>query len=193
MNGKAGRPPMDIPESLIRYAMENTVSNRDAANFLNMGYKTYKKYAKLYIDSPSGKSLFELHKPQDFRGIPKKKYSLRGNVQKYLPADILAGKCPHLEPNYVLDRLLSWGTHPAMCEHCGYSERRIDGKVPLRLDYHDGDRTNHRADNIRILCYNCKFILAGEWRVGRKPRSSWYKKDRVTPADLNWNDLTIPE
>lgn len=193
MSKRKGRSKLDLPESLIRYAMENSSSNREAADFLHVSIKSYKKYAKLYIDGATGLSLYDMHIPKDLKGIPKKKWAIRNkNTLRYMPDDILLGKYPHLDPFYVLDRLLNYGSYPPICSHCGYNERRIDGKVPLRLDYLDGDRTNHRAENIRILCYNCSFILAGEWR-SFKVRTSWYKQDRITPADLEHTKLKIPK
>jgi len=36
-----------------------------------------------------------------------------------------------------------------------------DGKVPLVLDFKDGDRKNHKYDNLRMLCFNCSFLLNG--------------------------------
>ena len=44
------------------------------------------------------------------------------------------------------------------CEQCGYGERRItDGKIPLLLNFEDGNKTNHNIENLKILCYNCTF------------------------------------
>jgi dihydroorotase-like cyclic amidohydrolase len=41
-------------------------------------------------------------------------------------------------------------------------EKRItDGKVPLVLDFTDGNRCNHKYDNLRMLCFNCSFLLNG--------------------------------
>ena len=64
-----GRPPMNISESEIRYAMENTKSCASAARFLKVSYESFRKYAKLYIDSESGKSLFELHTKKNPKSI----------------------------------------------------------------------------------------------------------------------------
>ena len=185
------RPSLNLSEANIRYAMQNSNSNAGAALFLNVDIKTYKKYAKLYVDL-SGKSLWEIHKCVDKKGIPKKRYSNRDWLIKYTISDILAGKFPHLSPAYVKDRLLNCGHYPPVCSNCGFNERRVDGKIPLVLDYVDGDRTNHREDNIRILCYNCSFMLAGEWRMV-KYRESWHKKDFITPADLEYHRLKIPK
>lgn len=191
-----GRPSIGLSEANIRYAMENSFSNKEASKFLNVDYKTYKKYAMLYIDAESGKSLFELHKPKTLLGIPKSRYTLRESLIKYTITDILKGKFPHLDSRYVKDRLLNSGYYPPICSHCGFNERRIDGKIPLTLDYIDGDRRNHREENIRLLCYNCNFLLAGEWRThsahARKEKS-WHKENFITPADLEWGSVKIPK
>ena len=48
------------------------------------------------------------------------------------------------------------------CNCCGFEEKRLtDGKVPLVLDFKDGDRKNHKYDNLRMLCFNCSFLLNG--------------------------------
>ena len=48
------------------------------------------------------------------------------------------------------------------CNCCGFEEKRLaDGKVPLVLDFIDGDRKNHKYENLRMLCFNCSFLLNG--------------------------------
>ena len=37
----------------------------------------------------------------------------------------------------------------------------MDGKVPLVLDFKDGNRKNHKYDNLQMLCFNCSFLLNG--------------------------------
>lgn len=193
MSYSNGRPGLNLSEANIRYAMQNSNSNKGAARFLNVDIKTYKKYAKLFfVDSESGITLWESHKRIDKKGIPKSRYSNRDWLIKYTITDILQGKFPHLSPAYVKNRLLNSGEYPPVCAHCGFGERRIDGKIPLTIDYIDGDRTNHRGDNIRILCYNCCFMLAGEWRMHRA-KKSWHKENFITPADLEYHTLKIPK
>ena len=72
-NGRGGS--FNILESEIRHAMDNSQSNRSAARFLGVDYRTYKKYAELYFDS-DGRNLFEVHKNQ--RGIGLKHKSRKG-------------------------------------------------------------------------------------------------------------------
>ena len=108
-----GRPPINISESEIRYAMANTKSAAAAARFLNVSYESFRKYAKQYIDSESGKSLFDLHKNASGKGI-KKAPTLRMNG-KYGLNDILEGKHPNYNHKKLKDRLLRSGLFEEKC------------------------------------------------------------------------------
>ncbi len=66
-----GRTALNVPETDIRYAMDNTKSNAAAARFLKISFTSYKKYARMYTDRDTGKTLYELHKNQFGVGIPK--------------------------------------------------------------------------------------------------------------------------
>ena len=50
-----------ISKEMVLRAMRNTKSNRAASRFLNCSYVHYKKWAKLYNDEKTGKTLFEIH------------------------------------------------------------------------------------------------------------------------------------
>ena len=155
-----GRPAFNITESEIRYAMENSKSCAEASRFLKISYEAFRKYAKLYTDGVTGKSLFEIHKNQSGRGI-KKAASVRMNG-KYGLIDILDGKHPGYNPTYLKRRLLRSGMIEEKCDQCGFEERRItDYTVPLMLDWIDGDKTNHSKDNLRLVCLNCYYLEVG--------------------------------
>ena len=68
LKNKAGRPRRDLTEAVIRNAMKHTQSNFQAARYLNVTIETYRKYARLYIDQESGKTLYELHKNNSGKG-----------------------------------------------------------------------------------------------------------------------------
>lgn len=155
-----GKTALDISESEIRYAMENTKSNAEAARFLKVSFTTYKKYARLYVDRDSNKTLYELHKNQFGVGIPKDVQ--KANKGIYSITNILEGKHPNYPTWKLRNRLLALGIFQEECASCGYSERRVtDDTVPLLLDHIDGDETNHHVDNLQMLCMNCYYQQTG--------------------------------
>lgn len=154
---------LNLTEKEIRYAMENTKSNMQAARFLGCAYGTYKKYAKRYIDEETGKSLFELHKNQFGIGISRvKKDTLSYPVKKDI-FEILDGKHPNYDPRTLARRLIDELVFKEECAICGFAERNLsDYKVPLILTYKDFDKRNHKKENIEFNCFNCYSLNYGD-------------------------------
>lgn len=166
-----GRTPMNLTEAQLRYAMKNSKSNSAAARFLNISLTTYQKYAKLYIDEETGKTLWDVHKNQKGKGV-KKPYNV--GKGKYALEDILDGKYPEYSVHLLKKRLINNAdkleNFPHECHSCGYNEKRLsDGTIPLVLDHIDEDWKNHKRENLRFLCYNCFHNLRGNLR-GQQPR-----------------------
>ena len=163
-----GRQPMNISETEIRYAMSNTKTCSSAARFLRVSYDTFKKYATLYKDEATGKTLFELHKNTGGKGTKKGNRKSAMAAGKYSIDKILAGKCPELKSiGNLKKRLIKHAIFEEKCDECGFEERRVvDYSVPLLLDWKDGDRTNHLKENLRLLCYNCYYLYIGNINGG---------------------------
>lgn len=163
-----GRQPLNLTENEIRYAQENSQSAHGAARFLRVDYDTYKKYALKYIDSATGKTLFELHKNQAGKGTRKavsrqSKYSALERLQP-----IINGERPDYKGTGLKKRLISAMVMEECCSICGYDKRRaFDYSVPLILDWIDGDKTNHLLSNLRLLCHNCYYMEVGSVYGGR--------------------------
>lgn len=155
-----GRTALNIPEADIRYAMANTKSNAEAARFLKVSFTTYKKYAKLYTDSETGQTLYDMHTNQAGVGIPKD--VCRATSSPYTIDKILAGEYPQYPVWKLRNRLLALAIFREECACCGYAERRItDDTVPLLLDHINGDKTDHRVENLQMLCLNCYYQQSG--------------------------------
>ena len=142
---KRGLGAKPLLESEIKDAQKKARSAMEAARLLGVSYNTYKKYARKY-------GIFEDLKNPDGTGI-RKGYNIKRG--KYSLDDIIAGKYPDYPVWKLKSRLLLNGYMLEKCNCCGFEEKRVtDGKVPLVLDFKDGNRKNHKYDNLRMLCFN---------------------------------------
>ena len=186
-NGKnlGGRPFLNLTESQIRYAMENTWSNKGAARFLNVSINTYLRYAKMYIDSQSGLDLAELHKRKP---RPKQEKLSNQDARRYDNGykeklrDILDGLYPDYQPRPLRKRLFASGLIPMECSSCGWNECRItDGNYPFWIAFHDGNWRNKKLENLYLLCFNCYFLQIGS--LGPKYQGMTYGAKSKPRAD----------
>jgi len=154
-----------ILESQVRAAQSKAKSAAEAARILGVSYNTYKKYAKLY-------GIFENLKNPSCIGI-KKKFAIRN--KKYKIDDLINGRNLKYPLHKYKNKLFDSGYLPRVCGSCGFSEARVtDGKMPLLIDFIDGNLNNRKLENIRPLCYNCFFLLVGD-RNGKK----WYAEHGI--------------
>ena len=145
-------------EDILR-AHKMTRSNMAAARYLHVSYNHYKKYAKMYKND-DGVTLLEAHKNQEGKGIPK--FALKGKDRIPL-MDLLEGRVPieHFDSRDIKKRIIFEGLIEEKCTKCGFAERRVtDTKVPVILNFIDGNKKNWHLDNLEFLCYNCSFLYA---------------------------------
>ena len=133
---------MKKTDSEIIEICEKSQSMAQAASILGIHFNTLKRRALelgVYKTNPSGKGL---KKP---KGIGK------GGI---LLLEILEGKHPQYQTNKLRKRLISENIKDEKCEVCGI----IDWNglsVSFELDHINGVRTDHRLENLRIICPNC--------------------------------------
>lgn len=126
-------------EEFIRICNESE-SMSSACRKLNMHFNTFLRYAKK----------FECYNPnQSGKGIHK-----AGNGNDIPLNEILEGLHPNYQTYKLKNKLIKFGIKKNECECCGISE--WNGK-PLSLELHhkDGNRFNHKLENLILLCPNC--------------------------------------
>jgi hypothetical protein len=150
-----------LSKEQIVASTNKTLSNRAAARYLNVSYQHYKKWAKFY-KSDTHDNMFEQHKNQSGRGIPK---FLKGQGKEPVLLDIIEGKVDSssFSPDKIKYRLITEGHLLEECNNCRFKERRVvDYKIPIILHFKDKNKQNYRKENIELLCYNCYFLTIGD-------------------------------
>lgn len=147
---------------------------------------------KLYTDEETGKTLFEIHKNQSGKGIRK---HLPNRRKTPAVKDIFTKGIGYesFTPEKIKNRGIDEGYLKEECYKCGFHERRVvDYKVPLLMNFQDGNRQNYLIKNIELLCYNCYFLQIGNIFT---PDQIRYIEDYVTPlaVPFNWELDHIPE
>jgi hypothetical protein len=174
-----GRPEKRLSEGVIRNAMKHTQSNHQAARYLRMSYETYRKYAKLYVDQESGKTLFDLHKNASGKGINRVKWNHDFSIDK-LDEILTKSEYKAFSIDKVKQRLLYEGRLRSECYRCGHHEKRaVDYKQPIMLNFKNGNKHDWRFDNLEMICYNCFFLFIGNLYTEKQIR--------------NLEDVTSPE
>lgn len=157
-----GKPMFTVEQ--IKAVQHISKSGGEAAKRMGVTYKTYWKYCKHHKIPTS------LTGGRWVMGTEKGKYPL---------SQILQNKFPDFPINRLKDRLIRSGMKLPACELCGYKERRItDGKIPLLINFEDGNHRNHAIENMKIYCYNCTFTAgSGYMRRGVKTFDPDYLQD----------------
>ena len=137
-----------VSKSKVVWAINETQSMRQASQLLGLAYNTFKKYAKLY----------EVWAPLETNaGIPQRS---SGGLKPAELEDIFAGKNPSYSSTKLLHRCFREGYLAEECSNCGHDEYRAsDMTKPLMLDYLDDNQSNKELSNLRVLCYNCYYLL----------------------------------
>ena len=162
---KRGLGARPILMEQIKAAQEKSRSALEAARTLGISYNTYKKYARMY-------GIFEDLKNPSGAGI-ERKFGIRN--KKYNIEDLINGKHLRYPLHKFKKKLFDSGYVPKVCGSCGFSEERVtDGKMPLLIDFIDGNLNNRKLDNIRPLCYNCFFLTVGDRNV-----KHWYEENGI--------------
>ena len=157
--------PKHLTKSQIETAMRYTKSIRAAAKYLGCSYQHLKPFMKaLKVDEsdPNSLTLFDAHKNQNGKGIPKFLPNRRKEpiVKRIFEEGI---GYESFTPSKIKARGIAEGYLKDECYTCGCNERRVtDYKTPTLLNFKDGNKSNYLLNNLEILCYNCYFLYVGD-------------------------------
>jgi len=157
--------PKHLTKSQIETAMRYTKSIRAAAKYLGCSYQHLKPFMKaLKVDEsdPNSLTLFDAHKNQNGKGIPK---FLPNRRKEPMVKRIFEEGTGYesFTPSKIKARGIAEGYLKDECYTCGCNERRVtDYKTPTLLNFKDGNKSNYLLDNLEILCYNCYFLYVGD-------------------------------
>jgi len=144
---RGGRVKTWTKEQLIE-AVKNSFSIRQVLISLNLreaggNYAHIKKYIKEYgLDK------------EHFRGQAWSK-GLRGIGRPQISLEDILVKGSNFQSYKLRNRLFATGLKPQHCEDCGWAKHTSGGYLPLELDHVNGDRSDNRLKNLKILCPNC--------------------------------------
>ena len=125
---------------------QESKSMAQAAVTLGLHFNTFKRRAQeldCYITNQSGKGL------KKSKNYIYSKYRPKIDLQ-----EILNGNNPQYQTFKLKMRLFEKGIKTNKCEDCGLDEWR-GKKLNCELEHIDGNRTNHKLENLKIICPNC--------------------------------------
>ena len=186
-NRSAGRPKRDLTESTIRNAMKHSQSNFQAARYLNVTIETYRKYAKMYVDQETGKTLYELHKNATGKGIKRIRWHHDISIEK-INEIVTSDSYRAIDQQKLKNRLIYEGILRMECYKCQHNEKRVvDYKQPLILSFKDGNKHNWKVENLELLCYNCYFLFVGNLFSERQIRTLEDAHAPIVKEEPSWD------
>ncbi len=146
----------------ILRSMRYTKSILAASRYLGCTYNHAKSYFKMFTDESTGKTLFEIHKNREGKGILKHitRQNKKPNLESILNGgfDFRSWSAEAIKMSLIIEGYLA-----EECALCNFNERRVsDYKVPLLLNFKNGNKNHYIFSNLELLCYNCYFLRVGD-------------------------------
>lgn len=132
----------------LKKAAKNSTSIRQVIKKIGLipaggNYDQIKKYISLYKIKTS-----------HFKGKGWNK-GLKGIGRPIFPLEKILVENNNFQSYKLKNRLFKEGLKKPICEKCGWAKKTKDGRMPLELDHINGNSTDNRLKNLRILCPNC--------------------------------------
>lgn len=124
----------------LEEAISKTKTMAEAAELFGKPFTTFKRLAikaGLYTPNQGGKG------------------TEKSSASKIPLVDILKGHYPTYQTGKLKKRLIEEGLKENCCECCGLGLMWNGKPITLELDHINGISTDHREENLRLLCPNC--------------------------------------
>jgi hypothetical protein len=108
---------------------------------------------------------------------------------KYDLIDVLIKDSKYNHTSDLKNRLYKEGLKKRCCEICGQSEEWMGKKMSLILDHINGEHTDNRLENLRIVCPNCNATLPTHG--GKNINKFKIDEDKFINKKLNKEKLNV--
>lgn len=178
-----------ISKEMIINGLQYAKSIKSLARYLGCSYVHLRKYMKLYTDD-DGVSFQEKYKNQKGIGIRRMQPGSTKATEEKINKILAGGPgWESVDPSKFVQEVIRMGYFAECCNKCGFRERRmIDYKVPLLLNFQDGNKNNFKQDNIELVCYNCFFLYIGEVFTSHQKRALQSKQETRTQPTMELDD-----
>lgn len=95
---------------------------------------------------------------------------MKGIGSPRIPLESILVKGSQYQSFKLKKRLFSVNLKSPVCELCMWSKSAPDGRIPLELDHINGDRTDNRLENLRVLCPNCHSLQPTHRGLNRRKK-----------------------
>ena len=102
--------------------------------------------------------------------------------------EILEGKHPTYKTFSLKNRLFKENIKENKCEECGQDNNWNGKELKLHLDHINGDGTDHRLSNLRILCPNCHSQTDTYTGKNRSDAGTGIRKNPIHGNRQQYND-----
>jgi hypothetical protein len=151
-------------ENELRQSARKAKSIRQVLKFLGLkeaggNYSQIKKYlTEFKIDTAH------------FTGMGWSK-GMHGIGKPRLSLESILAKGSTFQSFKLKKRLFKAGIKKPECEFCGWAKEAFGGRIPLELDHINGDSTDNRIENLRVLCPNCHSLQPTHRGLNRKKKT----------------------
>lgn len=150
-------------EKQLRIAVKNSTSVRQVLKKLKL-----KEAGGNYAQINNAIKDYDLS-IKHFTGMGWSK-GLKGIGKPLIPLDKILTEDSRFQSYKLKRRLFKDNLKIPQCEECGWARKSNDGRIPVELDHVNGDRTDNRIENLRILCPNCHSLKPTHRGLNRKKK-----------------------